>query len=322
MSAFDLLNGSLELLIVLGCVLGSRAVIRRYWTGGGIVPSRPSGIVWLTLLSTVAVFYFLAALQAFGVPIRNGTIEGVLGLGFVCVHAAHMLALVIRQRRRSATSSRPSDLSAQLADVLPSSPPSPMRVDPGWDPALRRLGIGFIPIIGLLRMRRRRSVSPDGLTAFRILFVSLVVPPFLYLFVLSFIVPWDGGDESWVPWLVVGLGALAISLVPWARQRPIDATSPERLGASYRSNICSRIGLAEFPVLAGIVGAFIGGSLWIYLIGLALGLLGLSFAAPSARDIRRRQEDIAARGSPLSLLEALTAPRPGKGGEVKWRPIS
>ena len=104
MSLFDLFNGSLELLIVLGCVLGSRAVIRRYWTRGSLLPSRPTGLVWLSLLTTVAVFYYLAALQAFGVPLRNGTIEAVLAIGFIGVHAAHLVSLGIRERRRRLTS--------------------------------------------------------------------------------------------------------------------------------------------------------------------------------------------------------------------------
>jgi hypothetical protein len=56
--------------------------------------------VWLSLLTTVAVFYFLAALQAFGMPLRNGTIEAVLGIGFIGVHVAHLAALGIRERRR------------------------------------------------------------------------------------------------------------------------------------------------------------------------------------------------------------------------------
>ncbi len=104
MSLFDLFNGSLELLIVLGCVLGSRAVIRPYWTRGSLLPSRPTGLVWLSLLTTVAVFYYLAALQAFGVPLRNGTIEAVLAIGFIGVHAAHLVSLGIRERRRRLTS--------------------------------------------------------------------------------------------------------------------------------------------------------------------------------------------------------------------------
>ena len=310
MSAFDLMNGTLELLIVLGCVLGSRAVIRRYWTRGRLVPSRPSGLVWLSLLTTVAVFYFLAALQAFGVPLRNGTIEAVLGIGFIGVHAAHLVALGIRERRRRLTSYAGSGTSGPLIETLPSSP-LPMRVDPGWGPAARRFGGISIGPVGMLL---GRAGPADGLTGLRIMFISILVMPFLYLFALAFVVPWDGGDESWVPWVVTLVCAYAVAFALWARQRPIDLTSPERLARSYRSNAFVRIGVAVAAVLAGLGGAFVSGSLWIYVVGMAFGLFGLSLTAPSVRDIQRRQEEIAARGSALSLVEALAAPKRGRSG--------
>jgi hypothetical protein len=312
LSAFDLLNGSLELLIVLGCVFGSRAVIRRYWTRGSLLPSRPSGLVWLSLLTTVAVFYFLAALQAFGVPLRNGTIEAVLGIGFIGVHVAHLAALGIRERRRRPISYAGPGSSGPPAEALPSSPP-PLRVDPGWAPAVRRLRFGGISI-GPVRMLRGRASPPDGLTALRIVFISILVIPFLYLFALAFIVPWDRGDESWVPWVVTAVGAYAVAFVLWVRRRPLDLTSPERLARSYRANVFIRIGLAEAAVLGGLVGVFVTGSLWIYMVGIVFGLVGLALAAPSVRDTQRRQEEIAAMGSALSLVEVLTSPQQGTGG--------
>jgi hypothetical protein len=305
LSAFDLFNGSLEMLIVLGSVFGSRAVIRRYWTRGSLLPSRPSGLVWLSLLTTVAVFYFLAALQAFGVPLRNGTIEAVLGIGFIGVHVAHLAALGIRERRRRLISYAGPGPSDPSVEVVPSSP-SPVRVDPGWGPAVRRLGFGGT-FIGPVRSLRGRAGPPDGLTAFRILFISILVTPLLYLFALASIVPWDGGDESWVPWVVTAVGAYAVAFTLWVGRRPLDLTAPQRLARSYRTNAFIRIGLAETAVLAGLVGAFVGRSLWIYMVGMGLGLFGLSLAAPSVRNIQRRQEEINARGSVLSLVETLAA---------------
>jgi hypothetical protein len=40
---------------------------------------------------------------------------------------------------------------------------------------------------------------------------------------------------------------------------------------------------------------------------MALGFFGLSLAAPTVRSIQRRQEEINARGSVLSLVETLAA---------------
>ena len=168
-------------------------------------------------------------------------------------------------------------------------------------------------------MLRGRATPLDSLTALRIIFISILVIPFLYLFALAFIVPWDGGDESWVPWVVTLVSAYAVTFALWARQRPLDLTSSERLARSYRSNAFTRIGLAEAAVFAGLVGVFVSGSLWIYVVGMAFGLFGLSLAARSVRDIQRRQEEIAARGSAPSLVEALGAPKRGKSG-LGWTP--
>jgi hypothetical protein len=188
MSAFDLLNGVLESLIVLGCFLGARTVFRRYWSGTAIVPARPSGLVWLVLLSTVGIFYALAALQAFGAPIPNSVIGSVLGIGLLCVLAAVFVTLV-----RRLNSPRAPDVPLMPAEALISPPPT--RSDPGWRPALRRLGIMWIPIVGPVRNLRLKRGQTDGLTWLRLVFGSLVVALILNLYVLALIGPRDGGSE-------------------------------------------------------------------------------------------------------------------------------
>jgi hypothetical protein len=188
-------------------------------------------------------------------------------------------------------------------------PPSSMPIDPGWNPALRRFLTVMIPIIGPLRARRALSTKAEGLTAIRVIFLALVFAFLLFVYVLTFITPWDGGDESWFLWAVIVVGAIALSLLSWARRRPLDVSTLRRLGATYRSNMFIGIGAAESAVATGLAGAFFGGSLWVYLVGLAFGLVGLSLAAPSVRDIERRQVEIAASGSTLSLVEALMGTR-------------
>jgi hypothetical protein len=64
--------------------------------------------------------------------------------------------------------------------------------------------------------------------------------------------------------------------------------------------------LAESAALFGFVGVFIGGSLWIYLVGLAFAVVAFWMIAPTRLDIERKQREITAAGSPLSLLDALT----------------
>jgi hypothetical protein len=57
---------------------------------------------------------------------------------------------------------------------------------------------------------------------------------------------------------------------------------------------------------------FLGGSLWIYLVGLPFGLIGLWIVAPTQSDIERRQREITEAGSSLSLLDALISVPPAK----------
>lgn len=154
----------------------------------------------------------------------------------------------------------------------------------------------------LFRARRRET---NGLVILRSLFIALVAALFLFIVALSFIAPWDGGDERWVPWLVILGGIVSLAWVSSIRQRPLRATSLEGLANWYRALFFIGVGMAVAAVMWGFVGVFLGGSLWIYLLGLAFGLVGMWMIAPTRRDIERRQREITAAGSSLSLLDAL-----------------
>jgi hypothetical protein len=136
-------------------------------------------------------------------------------------------------------------------------------------------------------------------------FLGLVAPLLLFIVTLSFIGSWDGGDEGWVPWAVVVLGIASLAYIARIRRRPLPTTSPEALARSYRALFFIGVGVAEAAPLWGFAGVFLGGSAWIYLLGLAFGLVGLWMIAPTRSDIERRQREITAAGSPLSLQDAL-----------------
>jgi O-antigen/teichoic acid export membrane protein len=151
----------------------------------------------------------------------------------------------------------------------------------------------------------------NGLIVLRSVFLGLLVTLFLFLVPLSFIAPWDGGDERWVPWAVVVIGIASLAWVARIRRRPLPTTSPEALARHYRALFFIGVCAGADAALLGFAGVFLGGSVWIYLVGLAFGLVGLWMIAPTRSDIERREREITAAGSPLSLRDALiSVPRP------------
>jgi hypothetical protein len=180
--------------------------------------------------------------------------------------------------------------------------------DPGWWPSLRGLWWYTIPVVGPVMRVSARQRQTNGLIALRSVFLSLVVALLFFVVVYGVITPWDGGDERWVPWTVVVIG---IGSIAWIRRRPLPTTSSEALARSYRALFYIGVGVGSAAALWGLAGVLLGGSLWIYLVGLAFALVGLWMIAPTRSDIERRQREITAAGSPLSLLDALiSVPRP------------
>jgi hypothetical protein len=152
---------------------------------------------------------------------------------------------------------------------------------------------------------RARPVQTNGLILLRSVFLVLVAALLLFVVALSFIGPWDGGDQGWVPWAVVVIGIASLAYVARIRRRPLPTTSPETLARYYRALFFIGVGVAAAAASWGFVGVFQGGSAWIYLVGLAFGLVGLWMIAPTQSDIERRQREITAAWSPLSLLDVL-----------------
>ncbi len=177
--------------------------------------------------------------------------------------------------------------------------------DPGWRSALRGVGWLVFPMPHVWLSRTRPA--ENGLISLRRIYLSLVDALFLFLVAFTFIAPWDGGNEGWIPTVVVALGAYSLVAVIHLSRRPLNTESPERLAGSYRARFIG-VGMAEAAALFGICGIFIGGSLWIYLVGLPFALAGLAIIAPTRANIERSQQKVQASGSPLSLGAALLKP--------------
>jgi hypothetical protein len=180
--------------------------------------------------------------------------------------------------------------------------------DPGWRPAWH-IVVGRLPPFFFIPSYRHRRAQ-DGLTAFRAIFIGVVLPLPLYVLLLAFDRPWNDGS---VPSrMVIGLtilGMLSLVFVERARRGLLEIEDPERLAESFRSRSFAGLGFAEMPVLLAFVAVLTSGNVWPYSIGLAFSLLGLWLIAPRIRELTRRQEEIASRGSPLSLVSALKQPR-------------
>jgi hypothetical protein len=101
----------------------------------------------------------------------------------------------------------------------------------------------------------------NGLIVLRSVFLGLLVTLFLFLVPLSFVAPWDGGDEGWVPWVVILMGIISLAQVASIRRRPIPTTSLEALARVYRALFFIGVGVAMAAALWGFAGVFLGGSL-------------------------------------------------------------
>jgi hypothetical protein len=165
----------------------------------------------------------------------------------------------------------------------------------------------------------------DGLSLLRLLFLVFLESSGLILLVPYFIVS-DESTEEHVPWIwflaLAGYGLVTLALVRSTRSRRLDTASLETLAGSYKNQFFLGIAFAESAGLVGFVGVFLTGRLSSYLVGLAFALIGFAMMAPTRRNIERRQQEIMARGSALSLGEALMyASRPGRpqrGPVVSW----
>ena len=185
--------------------------------------------------------------------------------------------------------------------------------DPGWRPSKWYV---LIPLVGQLTKGWMGGKETNLLVGLRSMFLRFLISLFLILWGFTYIAPWDGGDERWVPWAVAAFGLISLAATAWVRRRPLVTGSPEALAGSYRANFSMGLGLADSPAMAGFAGVFIGDSLWIALVGLAFGLVALWMIAPTRSDIERRQREITAAGSPLSLLDALSSVPPPYRGMV------
>jgi hypothetical protein len=158
----------------------------------------------------------------------------------------------------------------------------------------------------------QRPSRSDGITALRFVFVAFSSALVLFLYVLFFIT--DGGwgrlsAAGATPWIIAATGVFGLVGTLAVRRRPLDMSSPVRLADSYRTAFFLGVAFSEMPALGAFVGAVVTGHLVVYVVGLGFAAAGMALVAPTKADIARRQRDLMARGSMLSLGRALLGPQ-------------
>ena len=180
--------------------------------------------------------------------------------------------------------------------------------DPGWGPAIRRGPfIVLLPFAHIRTMYTLRKGGVDGLTVLRMLFLHFLFALLLFLVVLVLVL----GEEEPKPipgWMAVAFPVVLVGClagVAWARARPLVVSDETSLAGSYRTVFFLGVAYAEAAALFGFVGVFLVDRLTPYLIGLGVAVVGLTLIAPTRANIERRQREITAQGSTLSLGRTL-----------------
>jgi hypothetical protein len=245
---------------------------------------------YFTILSAVTVLALAAMLLLLLAEITRGLVRGIRQIG-------------------RAQEARPTGGTTDTAVATEAYATHHARIDdqdPGWSDALTYV-VPFVgPILAATRGDRRRTRPLIGL---RMAFMMVPSALLLFAVALMFIAPWKGRDPvpTWAPALVVGQGLLAMALGRRIRRRPLDIRDRARLAESYRSSMWTCIGLSQSTALVAFILVLFVGSSWIYALGLVFALVGIAMAAPTVRDIERRQQELNRAGIPLSLLEALNS---------------
>jgi hypothetical protein len=174
-----------------------------------------------------------------------------------------------------------------------------------------------MPGLNVFRLRSRLATA-DGLTRTRVIYLGVVFALWLFLIVLTSIVSvdrwWSTDHSLWFFIVVLAVSCLTSLAVRWVRGRPLDTSSPRSLATSFMARMFIGIGYAETAAVVAFVSVFLMHALWIYFVGLAFSTINLILVGPTRREIARRQEQIMAQGSGLSLGAALMAMPSGRHG--------
>ncbi|HEX2296341.1 MAG TPA: hypothetical protein VHN37_13660 [Actinomycetota bacterium] len=170
--------------------------------------------------------------------------------------------------------------------------------DPGWLPALKLV----------LPAAARRAGGVDGVTTIRTLFLALTGAAFMILFVMTYVFEDVGSPDPFLAAVVVALGLAGMAGAAWTRRRPLEGNDESEVAGAYRTLFFLGFALVEVPLLLGFTLSYVQGELWPYLTELPLFVAGMTLIAPGRHNLDKRDEELRARGSVISLRHALNAP--------------
>lgn len=168
--------------------------------------------------------------------------------------------------------------------------------DPGWPP---RLWLAMFPGVRYFATRKWRR-KPTTLTALRRVYLALLPTPVYLLVILFFLSRGGEGEPSVSPrlgGLITAIAGAVLFIGSVKTQGKVVPLTESVVVGAYRAVFFLRFALAEAAMLIGFVMFFlVGGHLWVYLIGLAFGTVGLLLMAPTkvaidSWDRRRRPQE-------------------------------
>jgi hypothetical protein len=88
-------------------------------------------------------------------------------------------------------------------------------------------------------------------------------------------------------------------------QRPMDASTDEKLRKTYLNQMFTWIGFSSIPMYLSVAVVIVTATFWLYPIGAVFAMSGCLWVAPTNWHLNRVQGGIAASGGDRSIRDAL-----------------
>jgi F0F1-type ATP synthase membrane subunit c/vacuolar-type H+-ATPase subunit K len=154
----------------------------------------------------------------------------------------------------------------------------------------------------------------DGVAQLRLIWAQVAFALVMLAVVIGFTVPWTAEDpEGGIAPVAVLVGGLVLAAIGiggalWNRHRAYACVPADELQGLFATRMFVGIALSDIPALLSFAVAFIFEEGWLYLVGLAMSLVGLALSAPSRANVERVDADLRAQGCPHALGESLAKP--------------